>query len=192
MSRSIVAAALAVAVSATPATSAVTCFLEGSAGKNVTTSRVSDIDGPLVVSADGLQGGVGAGCDYAIGNVVEVGLLARYDLPDIKTRLGTANLDGDAVWSVAARAGIRINPGTLVYGLAGIAGTELTYPGINTGPQGILLGAGLEVDIAVKNLSLFAEYDRIQWDTSKVDGTSIKPDSDVFRVGLRLKLDFMK
>lgn len=174
----------------------VACYGEASAGKNVTATRVSEeIAGPIVLAADGLTGGLGFGCDWTVGAEAGfgspvLGFLARYDWSDLSN--GAASTDG--VWQAAVRAGVKINPSTLVYGLAGIAGTELSFAGLETDPTGVLLGAGLEIDLAVKNLSLFAEYNHIAWDKAKSadNAVLVRPDTDVFRVGLRLKFDLLK
>lgn len=176
----------------------VSCYAEASAGKNITATRVSDeLDGPVTLAADGLTGGLGFGCDAALSEMAGfgspvIGFLARYDWSDLKSAMGPdGKMSSDGMWSVAARAGIKINPSVLVYGLAGIAGTELSYPGLETDPTGILLGAGMELDLAVKNLSLFAEYNHVAWDKLKSEDNSalVRPDTDVFRVGLRLKFN---
>lgn len=188
--------ALLIAV-AEPAKAAVQCFLEASAAKNITTTEVSDAFGPVTLAADGLAGGLGFGCDLALdmatgagfGTPV-IGVLARYDWNDIKTAIGSDSISGDATWMAAIRGGIKINPSVLAYVLGGVAGTSLSYAGLETDPTGILLGAGLEIDIAVKNLTIFAEYNNIQWDKSHfTPGDNIKPDTDVFRLGLRLKFN---
>lgn len=197
MKRLVPAVALAAALTATPAAAAVQCFLEASAAKNITQTEVSDAFGPVTLAADGLAGGLGFGCDLALdmatgagfGTPV-IGVLARYDWNDIKTTIGSDTMSGDATWMVAARAGIKINPSVLAYVLGGVAGTSLSYAGLETDPQGILMGAGLEIDIAVKNLTVFAEWNRIEWDKSHVGGTeTIEPATDAFRLGFRLKLD---
>lgn len=164
----------------------VACYGEASAGKSLTATELGGTD--VAVSAEGLLGGVGIGCDLSVGPAV-IGILARYDLMDVDTAIATS----DQMWSVAARAGVKINPGTLIYGLAGISGTELTFAGLETDPTGILLGAGLEIEIAQTNLKLFAEYNRIMWDETKVNGsTLLEPQSDVFRVGARYSFDLLK
>lgn len=164
----------------------VACYGEASAGKSLTATELGGTD--VSLSAEGLLGGVGIGCDVSVGPAV-IGILARYDLMDVDTAIATS----DQMWSVAIRAGVKINPGTLVYGIGGVAGTELTYAGLETDPTGILLGAGLEIDIAQSNLKLFAEFNRIIWDETKVNGsTLLEPQSDVFRVGARYSFDLFK
>ena len=62
MRRFLTAAALAVALP-TAAAANVACYLDASVGKTITTTRVGDpFSGPVTIAADGLQGGLGAGC----------------------------------------------------------------------------------------------------------------------------------
>lgn len=193
MLRTIAAALLGVALIAAPATAGVTCYGELSAGKSITATELDagSFAGQATVSVDGLQGGIGAGCDVSLDRVV-IGALARYELMDLNTRIGPGSIGADAQWMLALRGGIKVNPGTLIYGLVGISGTELTYPGINIDPEGIVYGAGLEIDIAVKNLSMFAEWTRTEFNERNVGLTTIDPHTDTIRVGVRLKFDLMK
>lgn len=191
-----VAAVLAV-LTITPANAAFRCFLEASAAKNTTSTEV-DLFGPVTLAADGLAGGLGFGCQLALEQATGagfgtpvIGMLARYDWNDIKTTLGASDISGDATWMVAATAGIRINPSVLAYVMGGVAGTSLSYAGLETDPTGILMGAGLEIDIAVENLTLFVEYNRIEWDKEHIGGVMpVEPTTDMLRLGARLKFDF--
>lgn len=168
------------------------CYVEASAGKNITSSRVSDdIAGPVTFSADGLIGGAGLGCDVRFGGAV-IGALARYDLSDVKTAIAGDTIKADGAWTVALRAGIKINDGTLAYALLGYSGTEIRYADLKTSPNGIMYGAGLEVDAFIPNLALFAEWNHVTWDKASDGLTSIRPDSDIFRVGLKLKFGVLK
>lgn len=189
--RTIAAAALAVALTAAPAAAGVTCYGELSAGKTASATS-TDLAGPVTVTASGLQGGVGIGCDYSIGSTV-IGALARYELMDVHSTLGVGSIDIDQMWTVALRAGVKINPGTLVYGLVGISGTEVSYPGLEIDPTGITYGAGLEIDIAVENLTAFVEWSHTTFDEKKTAlGANIDPESDTIRVGVRMKFDLLK
>jgi opacity protein-like surface antigen len=192
MLRSLIAAAAAVALyGCSPALAGVTCYGELSAGKTATATS-TDIAGPVTVTASGLQGGVGIGCDYTIGATV-IGALARYEIMDVHSTLGAGSMDVDAMWTLAMRAGIKINPGTLVYGLLGMSGTEVTYPGLEIDPTGITYGAGLEFDIARENLTAFVEWSHTTLDERRSAlGVNFDPESDTIRVGVRLKFDLMK
>lgn len=184
----LVALALAGAVFATPAMAQVSCYAGASAGKTITSTRVSDdISGPITLSADGLQGGAEVGCDYAIDSLITVGLLARGEVMDLSSKVGIASISSDFVWTVALRGGIKINPDLLAYGLVGYSGTDLTLPGINMDPDGITYGAGLEFKIATDKLAAFVEWTRTEFEHGSLAGTSIRPSSDAVRVGLRYR-----
>lgn len=175
-------------VSARPA---IACYGEASAGKNITATRISDaFDGPVTLSADGLQIGLGAGCDVRMvhesGMGAFVGALGRYDWLDVSTGFGGAKLSADHMWSIAGRTGVSINPGARGYGLLGRSGITLGYPDIKTDRQGWLYGAGIELDIGGSPLTLFAEWNHVQWDKLDVSGIKLRPDSDVFRAGGRI------
>ncbi len=191
MRRIVSAAALAVAMSTT-AHAGVSCYIDVNAGKTITSTRVGDeFAGPVTLAADGLQGGLGAGCDYLAPGLMDgivVGVLGRYDLQDISTGIANAHIESDAAWTVAIRAGVRVNPGTLVYGLVGTSWTDITYPGATEiSPRGWVYGAGIEIDIGLPNLSAYGEWSRTQWGQSTDFDTVLTPASDTIRVGLKLK-----
>tara|TARA_R110000868_G_scaffold250896_3_gene507645 strand:+ start:162 stop:773 length:612 start_codon:yes stop_codon:yes gene_type:complete len=186
------AAALAVVLSAVPAAANVACYLDVNAGKTITSTRVSDdVSGPVTLAADGLQAGLGAGCDLTIPGVMHglvLGVLGRYDLQDVNTKLDGGAISSDAAWTAAARAGVRINPGTLAYALAGMSWTDIAYPGaMEISPRGYVYGAGIEIDIGIPNLSVYAEYNHTTWGRSTDVDVTLRPDSDTVRIGLKLK-----
>ena len=192
MRRLILAAAAALALSPS-AVAGTSCYVEGSGAKHVSSTRVSDqIDGAITIAAEGAQIGLGVGCDVSQGQAL-VGLLARYDWTDVSGRVGEAQVGTDAMWSAAIRGGFRINPGTLVYGLVGIAGTELSLGEIDIKPQGLLYGLGVETDIGVNNLAVGLEWDHVAWDPRTADGDiRVRPDTDIIRLTLKVKLDLFK
>lgn len=166
------------------------CYLEGSAGKNITSTRVGDdFAGPVTIAADGLQAGLGAGCDVRVmhesGLGVVVGILGRYDFLDVKTRLGDSSISAEDMWTVAARAGLKLNPGVLGYGLIGRSGASLSYPDIKSDPQGWMYGVGLEFKLANSPVHLFAEWNHVTFDRQTIDGATLRPDADVIRGGVR-------
>jgi opacity protein-like surface antigen len=190
MRKSVAALAFAGALLATPAAAQVSCYAGASAGKTITSTRVSDdISGPITLSADGLQGGAELGCDYAIDSLLTVGLLARGEVMDLSSKVGFSNISSDFVWTVALRGGIKINPDLLAYGLVGYSGTDLTLPGINMDPDGITYGGGLEFKVATDRLNAFIEYTRTEFEHGSLAGTSIRPSSDAVRVGIRYKFN---
>lgn len=185
------AAALALTLVASPASAQIVCYADISAGKTVTTSSLSGpITGPVTIAADGLIGGLGAGCDYRLDRVL-VGALARYDLADVSSTLATGRISADDQWSIAARVGYYLTPGVLAYALAGVARLDLSYPAaLPSGSQNSpLYGAGLEIDIGVPNISAYAEWNRVQGKTrtDELTASSVEPNSDTVRVGVRIK-----
>jgi opacity protein-like surface antigen len=188
MRKWLVAAAISAAMISS-AHAGTACYGELSAGKSITETSTTNPAGPVTISASGLEGGIGIGCDYAIGATV-IGVLARYDLLDVRSNLAGGAMDADAMWTLAVRAGVKINPGTLIYGLAGFSGTELTYPGLEIDPTGITYGAGLEIDIAVENLTGFVEWSHTSLDERRTAlGARFDPESDSIRVGVRMKFN---
>lgn len=192
MRRTVPAAALAVVLSALPAAANVACYLDLSAGKTITSTRVGDdVTGPVTIAADGLTGGLGGGCDLTIPGVMHglvVGVLGRYDLQDISTGVDAGKISSDAAWTAAVRAGVRINSGTLAYGLFGMSWTDISYPGATEiSPRGYVYGAGLEVDIGIPNLSAYVEWNHTTWGRATDLDVTLRPESDTVRVGLKLK-----
>lgn len=185
------AAALAVALT-TAASANVACYVDVSAGKTITSTQFdNNISGPVTIAADGFQGGLGAGCDLTVAGLMDglvIGVLGRYDLQDISTKFAVGDISSDGAWTAAIRAGVKINPGTLAYGLVGMSWTDITYPGATEiSPRGYVYGVGLEVDIGIPNLSAYAEWSHTQWGKAEDFGVSLRPDSDTVRVGLKLK-----
>lgn len=186
-----VAVAFAAALTATPAiASEFGCWGGASAGKGISSTRISDdIAGPVTISADGLQGGVELGCDLTQSAIV-IGAMARYEILDISGQVGNTSYSADAMWTVALRAGIKINPDLLAYGLIGLSGTDMTLPGINLESTGLTYGAGLEFKVAIDQLTAFVEWTRTEFDSETMLGSHISPSSDAIRVGARYKFNF--
>lgn len=171
------------------------CYLEGSAGKNVTSSRLSNqVDGAVTLSADGAQVGFGLGCDLDVGKFF-AGILGRYDFTDVSGSFSDAKIGQDSMWMLAARGGFKLNYATRVYGLAGIAGTDLTYGDLKLSPDGIVYGAGIETDLSslgAQNMVIGIEWDHIAWKKANEFDTALRPDTDIIRATLKLKLDLFK
>jgi len=192
MRRTVIAAALAVALSATSAAANMACYVDINAGKTITSTRVGDdFSGPVTIAADGFQGGVGAGCDYTVPGLMHgivIGVLGRYDLQDIDTKFAGDSIASDGAWTAAARAGVRINEGTLAYGLLGMSWTDISYPGATEiSPRGYVYGAGIEIDVGVPNLAVYAEWSHTQWGKATDLDVTLRPDSDTVRIGVKLK-----
>lgn len=188
--RTVVAAALAAALTVSPAAASVQCWAELSAGKTISTTRINDdFTGPVTIAADGLQGGAGIGCDYQIDSLIVIGAMARYEALDLKGRMEGGSYGSDAMWTVALRGGIKVNPDMLAYGMAGYSGTDVSYPGLSFDPTGITYGAGLEFKLALDNLNAFVEWTHTTFDERTTFSTHIQPESDTVRVGIRWKFN---
>lgn len=194
MKRILPAIALAVASIATPAKADVSCYLEASAAKNITSTRVDNgaLLGTVTVQADGLQGGIGGGCDYLLGSGFKFGVLGRADRPDIKTDFATGTFSGSNIYTGAGRLGYMVNPGVEVYALAGMSWTDLNIGGTTLSPKGYLYGAGIEINTSnlMPHTSIIVEYARTNWDASTIAGTKLSPESDVIRIGVHYVVDF--
>jgi opacity protein-like surface antigen len=188
MIRKVVAAALLVAGFSMPADAGpYGCWGGASIGRGIETTRVGST---VTVAASGAMAGIEAGCDYDVSSIVTIGVMARYDWLDVSSSLGGLNMDSDGMWTVALRAGVKINPDLLAYAMAGYSGTDITLPGIDFSPEGITYGAGLEADVAKLNLTLYVEWSRteLQDHTSSILGR-IEPSHDTIRAGVRYKFD---
>jgi len=194
MRHALLAAVSAAALTlATPALADVSCWLEASAGKNITSTKLDGgLAGTVTVTADGLQGGIGAGCDYLLGSGLKVGLLARYDRPDIKTDFAAATISGSGIYNFGGRLGYQVNPGVEVYGLGAYAMTDLSLGTTSISPKGLTYGAGIEINISnlIPHTSVIVEYSRTNWDTTTISATHLAPTSDVIRVGVHYVVDF--
>ena len=172
------------------------CYIEGSAGKNVTSSRISDqVNGSVTLSADGAIAGLGAGCDLDISRFF-VGVFGRFDFTNVSGTFADAKLGQDNQWMAAGRGGFKLNYATRVYGLAGIAGTDLTYGDLKLSPDGVVYGLGIETDIGLyglpNNISIGIEWDHIAWKKATEFESALRPDTDIIRATLKLKLDLFK
>lgn len=166
------------------------CWGGVSVGKTITSSAFdAGLGGKIALSAEGLQAGVEAGCDLYLQHVI-VGAMGRYEMLDINERSAFGNVGADVQWMFALRAGIKINPGSVVYGLVGYQGVELSYPGINVNTEGLVYGVGLELDVAYPNLAVFAEWTRAELDRQNVGGINIDPTTDTLRAGVRYRFNF--
>lgn len=192
--RTAIASALAAVLMSTSALADVSCWLEASAAKNITSTKVTDgIAGTITVTADGLQGGLGLGCDYLLGSGFKVGILGRYDRPDLKTDFLADTITGSGIYMAGGRVGYLINPGVETYGLLGYSWTDISYGvDLKTKPSGMTYGAGLEINISnlLPHTSIIVEYARTNWDSTTIDATKLSPTSDTIRVGVHYVLDF--
>lgn len=162
----------------------------------------SALDLPL--SSQGGNIGAHAGCDMQMNQLV-FGLFGDYSWlsqsMEITSPLaGTiglgainpiAKIDLDAMWTVGGRAGLLVNPSTLVYGLVGwsrmdtsdltvlgAAGGSFTVPTL----EGWTFGGGVAVEIA-ENIRLSAEYRYTKFD--RVDVPLIAGGGGSIGIGLQ-------
>lgn len=158
------------------------CYVQGLAGSTIAGAKAADGAGSVTISADGLTVGFGGGCDLRYRRGV-VGLLGRYEFSDVSAQVWDGKLGLGNSWLLGARAGFLVNPHVLVYGLAGVTGTELKLDATNIDKRGLTLGAGIEIDLT-HHLSLTAEYNHTGLGKLQTDGAQIDADAHSIRLGL--------
>jgi opacity protein-like surface antigen len=150
------AAALVLSISSVSAqqASVISCYLEGTIGAGISKVTVSDaVTGDhLALASNGLLAAPGIGCDAHFGEMI-VGGFGRYDFGKSSTSISaggdTLGAHFDKMWLVAARAGMKVNPATTVYGFLGYSGMDLTFDA-NGGDvaglklNGLAVGGGIE------------------------------------------------
>lgn len=175
---------------AEPVDQSVSCQVSGLVSSTVVRVRAKDgsSTNAITVAADGLGATLGAGCDLRLGRIL-FGLLGRLDLADVSSRLdaGTLGLDG-WTWTAGGRAGWQLNPAVLVYGLAGITGTEFRLSGTRADGRGIVYGLGTDIALT-RHLALTAEYARAHLGRWTDIDTRLEPATDTLRLGLTLRLN---
>jgi opacity protein-like surface antigen len=164
------------------------CYVETLVGANISAAKT---DGGLTTSTKGLAGTVGLGCDAMINSAI-VGALARYELTSSDGSLMGLKVDAKPTWTLAARAGLMINPHTLAYGLLGYSGTNFEIEGIaKTGHKGVTYGLGTEIAIAGTPMLGKLEWSRTHWGAEDYSGVKVTPATDVIRAGLVIKFGAM-
>lgn len=171
-----------------PAAAGPSCYVELGAGGALSSQRLDQAGASVTIAGDGYTGTIGLGCDYKLEQIV-AGIRGRYEVSKI-----SGNLMGDAwkandAWEVALRAGYLIQPSILLYGVAGLKGTEIDYAGaLNLDTKGLMFGGGLELEIS-KHLALYAEYNHVQYGGWHDAGATLKPSTDAVMLGIRLRFD---
>lgn len=179
---SVIAADLGGPKEATPAPASVfrpytpaSCYVQALASSSVTAFKSP---GTVTVSGTDFAGVGGIGCDYRMERIV-LGAVARYE-----HRMDSLDiLHANRAWTVAARLGYMLNPGTMAYGLAGITQTTFQAGTDKTDARGLLLGAGLEIDLGA-GLALTAEYGYTRQADIATGALALQPATQSARLGL--------
>lgn len=160
------------------------CYVEALAGSNISSAKT---DVGITTSTRGLAGTVGIGCDAKINSAI-VGALARYELTSSDGSLMGLKVDAKPTWTLAARAGLMINPHTLAYGLLGYSGTNFEIESVaKTGHKGVTYGLGTEIALAGTPLLGKIEWTRTHWGAEDYSGVKVTPATDVIRAGVVIK-----
>jgi len=165
------------------------CFVGASVGVISNATKLDDGMTRIDLGTQAPLAGPEIGCMFLLeGTKLSPGMLARYDLMDIKASVMGADVKSHGRWMVAPTISYSLNTGTSLYGLAGIAGTKIEVPSIASAtPIGLVLGGGINIDMG-SSWSLFAEFDHYRLRPKDLDGVSATAVDNVFRVGARLKL----
>lgn len=126
------------------------------------------------------------GCTYRA-TTLSHGLVLRYDFNRADSEImGVSVRETDRIMALY-RLGFDINAGAHMYVLAGAAWTNIKVPeaGLKDATNGLVLGAGLDLDIGKGPFSAFAEYNHIKWSGADLDGTTVKTDDNIVRAGVR-------
>lgn len=151
------------------------CYVQALASSSVTAFKSP---GTLTVSGTDFAGTGGIGCDYRLERIV-IGAVARYE-----QRLDSLDiLHANRAWTAAARLGYMVNAGTMAYGLVGLTQTRFQTGLDRTDARGLLLGAGLEIDLGA-GLALTAEYGYTRQGDLATGALALQPGTQSARIGL--------
>lgn len=195
LSVSLVGLVAALQLASNVAHAGVDCYAELSAAKNITAAKADTPLGPISLSADGFQLAPGAGCDVGIPDTAFViGAWLRYDFANVSEDVLTTKTSLDDYWSAGGRLGFKLNDGTLAYGLLGMSKSDLTFAGSTAGRDGIMYGAGLEVEFKGLGVpvALFGQWEHTDWKDRASSIGNIDTETDVFRAGMRIKTNILK
>lgn len=157
------------------------CYVEALAGTNISAAK---IDVGITTSTKGLSGALGAGCDVKINSAI-VGGLARYEITSSDGSLMGLKVEAKPSWTLAARAGVHVNPHVLAYGLLGYSGTNFEIDTIAKAThRGITYGLGTEIAASNTPLLLKLEWTRTHWGAEDYAGVKVTPATDVIRAGI--------
>lgn len=186
----------------------------GNANHELTVQRyddeaVEDIAGLDGINSRGFIGGGTVGFDKQMGRFV-AGVFGTYDFSNIKSGayiadFADASIEKNDEWSVGARAGLLVNPRTLVYLLAAYSQTGYDFKGEladgggsfakNVTFDGVAVGGGIEVAMT-PNVFLGLEYRHTFYDSETIFDTGVSDsvgaklinDLDEDRVMMTLKM----
>jgi opacity protein-like surface antigen len=157
------------------------CYVEALAGTNISAAKT---DVGITTSTKGLSGALGAGCDIKINSAI-VGALARYEITSSDGSLMGLKVEAKPSWTLAARAGMYVNPHVLAYGLLGYSGTNFEIDTVaKVGHRGITYGLGTEIAASNTPLLLKLEWARTHWGAEDYSGVKVTPATDVIRAGI--------
>jgi len=130
-----------------------------------------DVDTNVSGSDDGVIGGIVAGYDYDLGNIV-LGAGIDYDFADISVANGAANVEN--VFRAKVRGGYKVGNG-LIYGTGGYAQADTDTLGSD---DGYFIGAGYE-HLVTQNFSvggelLYHEFDNYGSTAVDVEATTLQ------------------
>ena len=159
------------------------CNLEISGGVGVGTTNVFNTD----LAQKGGVIGLGADC-YLQSGPWQFGGLVRYSLMNVDGKVIGEDISADRLWEAAAKVGARVTKEATIYGLAGWSGTEVSLSSWDKSPNGLMLGAGLDLALS-KHTALRFEYSWHDFEKEKIIGPlTAAQDLHIFRVGFVIAL----
>lgn len=171
-----------------PAAAGPSCYAELGAGGALSQQKLDQAGASVTIAGDGYTGAIGLGCDYKLEQIV-AGIRARYEASKISGSLMGDAWKANTSWDVALRAGYLVQPSILLYGVAGLKGTEIDYAGLTSlDTKGLMYGGGLELELS-QHIAVFAEYNHTQFGGWHDGGATLKPSTDAVMLGVRLRFN---
>lgn len=153
-----------------------TCYIDAGAAFGSSVADLKSADGKVPFSPSGVMGQLGAGCDLIpMGNFV-VGAFGLYNVGELKSSatFGADKLDFmlNKNWAVGVRAGVLLQPTTLLYGRFGYTGANAEIKSaefkLDRNLHGVIMGVGIETQIAGP-LALRIAGDYYKWQDQKFE-----------------------
>jgi outer membrane immunogenic protein len=184
------------------------CYVGGSVGYGWTRSEATSVfDGEQTLSKDNVLLSPTVGCDVQLGLGAVVGAMADVSWSDLSKAWESGSaLDAEWQWFIGARAGVLLQPKTLVYGLVGFTSLDggLSFDAIDKTSfgdlKGLTLGGGVEHVIGA-GWSAKLEYRHIQLGSHTapsgeldglVDGTDVDSAAHQLRLGMLYRFGWVK